>query len=207
MTTPRDVLEWHAELDTGEVEPHPAFSLYPGSTALLVIDLQARLGEAVDQAVWARTVKNTTVLLEAARRLGLPVIATEQDPETLGPTEEAVRAAFPEGLAPVRKMDFNCGALDAVRGPLRRDRRRQLVVAGMETHVCVFQSVRYLVERGFFVHVVADAVCSRGKENWRRGLELMAGAGATVTSTETVVYDLLQTAEHPEFEALTGLLR
>ncbi len=207
MTTPRDVLEWHAELDTGEVEPHPAFSLYPGSTALLVIDLQGRVGAAMPEAIWARTVHNATLLLEAAQRLALPVIATEQNPAGLGPIDEAVRAALPEGTEPVSKMAFNCGGLDAVRGPLRQGRRRQLVVCGLETHVCVFQSVRYLVERGFFVHVVADATCSRAKENWRRGLELMAGAGATVTSTETVIYDLLQTAEHPAFRALQARIK
>lgn len=207
MSTPRDVLEWHAELDTGEVEPHPAFSLYPGSTALLLLDLQTRLGAAMPEDVWAHTVRNAAVLLETAKALELPVVLTEQNPGRLGPTDATIARALPEGTEPVPKMRFGCGPLDAVRGPLRAGRRRQLVVCGMETHVCVFQSVRYLVERGFFVHVVADATCSRTEENWHRGLELMAGAGATVTSTETVLFDLLQTAEHPAFKALQARIK
>lgn len=207
MSTPRDVLKWHAELDTGEVEAHPAFTLYRESTALLVIDMQEKLGAAMPPEPWERTVRNTVVLIEVAKRLGLPILVTEQYPKGLGPTVDAVKAALPEGLVPVDKMDFSCGHLPPVRETLRRLERRQVIVCGQEAHVCVFQSTRWLVEHGWFVHVARDAVCSRRKESWRAGLDLMAGLGATLTTTETVAFDLLRTAQHPAFKEISRLVK
>ena len=202
-----DVLEWHAELDAADVEPHPAFTLYPGSTALLVIDMQERLGAAMPEKLWKRAVKNTQVLVDGARLLEVPVIVTEEYPKGLGPTVGAVRELLPSGTETVHKMDFSCAHLPDVRGCLDEHRRRQLVIVGQETHVCVFQSVRHFVERGWFCHVVSDAVLSRKKENWEVGLRLMDGAGATITSTETVLFDLMKTAEHPAFRTVSGLVR
>ncbi len=202
-----DVLEWHAELDAAEVEPHPAFTLYPGSTAILVIDMQERLGAAMPEKVWKRTTKNTRILLEAAGMFELPVVFTEQYSKGLGPTEASIKDVTSGGSKTIEKMDFSCAHLPELREFLDEHKRRQLVIVGQETHVCVFQSVRHFVERGWFCHVVSDAVCSRKKENWQIGLRLMDGAGATITSTETVLFDLLKGAEHPSFKAISSLLR
>jgi nicotinamidase-related amidase len=202
-----DVLEWHAELDTTDVEPHPAFTLYPGSTALLVVDMQERLGAAMPEKVWRRSVENTRILLEVSKKLEIPVVATEQYPKGLGPTVPEIAERLPEGTAPIEKLDFSCAHLEPVRRVLKEGRRRQLVVVGQETHVCVFQSVRHFVERGWFCHVVSDAVLSRTKENWQIGLSLMDGAGATITSTEVVAFDLVKSAEHPAFKDVSKLVR
>lgn len=207
MTSERDVLKWHAELDTTDVEPHPAFSLYRDSTALLVIDVQERLGAAMKPEVFERVVRNTVILIEVAKRMNLPILVTEQYPKGLGPTVQAVKDALPEDVIPVEKMDFSCGHLPSVRDVLRRGERRQVVVCGQETHVCVFQSVRWLVEHGWFVHVARDAVCSRTEESWKAGLELMAGLGATLTTTETVAFDLVKTAEHEAFKEISRLVK
>jgi nicotinamidase-related amidase len=202
-----DVLEWHAELDSAEVEPHPAFALYPGSVALLVIDMQVRLGAAMPEKVWKKALKNTQILLKAAEVLEIPVIVTEQYSKGLGPTDASLESALPKGTETLEKMDFSCAQLPGVRSLLEQRRRRQLIVVGQETHVCVFQSVRHFVERGMFCHVVSDACLSRTKENWRIGLRMMDGAGASITSTETVLFDLLKTAEHPAFRDLSRLVR
>ncbi len=202
-----DVLEWHAELDAADVEPHPAFTLYPGSLALLVIDMQERLGAAMPQKIWKRSLENTRILLDATKRLEIPIIVTEQYSKGLGPTEAGLREHIPPGTETIEKMEFSCAHLPKVRELLDMHRRRQLLIVGQETHVCVFQSVRHFVERGWFCHVVSDAVLSRTKENWDVGLRLMDSAGATITSTETVLFDLLRTAEHPAFKDVSRLVR
>ncbi len=202
-----EILEWHAELDSADVEPHPAYTLYPGSVALLVIDMQERLGAAMPEKVWKKSVENTRRLIDSASLLEIPILLTEQYPKGLGPTVPVVKERLPEGVQIVEKMDFSCAHLPAVREFLGAHRRRQLVIVGQETHVCVFQSVRHFVERGWFCHVVSDAVLSRSIENWRIGLRLMDGAGATITSTETVLFDLVKNAEHPSFKAISRSVR
>ncbi len=207
MTRARDILKWHAELAWEEVDPHPAYALYRTATALLVIDMQERLGAAMPDKPFEQAVANTVRLIEAAKAFDLPILLTEQYPKGLGPTVPEILEALPESAERIEKTCFSCAELEAVRDPLETNHRRQLVVVGQETHVCVFQSVRDLVEMGWFVHVVRDACVSRRKENWQLGLDLMHGLGATVTGTETVIFDLLQGADHPAFKHLSKLIR
>ncbi len=207
MTRARDILKWHAELAREDVEPHPAYSLYRESTALLIVDMQEKLGVAMPEKPFADAVTNTVRLIETAKAFGLPVMVTEQYPKGLGPTVPTILEALPEEASRVEKMDFSCAELEEIRGALEARHRRQVIVVGQETHVCVFQTVRDLVELGWFVHVVKDACVSRKKQNWALGLELMHGLGATVTGTETVLFDLLQTASDPHFRPLSKLVR
>ena len=107
-----------------------------------------------------------------------------------------------EGWAPLEKLSFDCcGAAGFEIGT------KSVVIAGMETHVCVYQTARSLASRGHLVHVVSDAVISRRPENRDVGLELMRGAGAIVTSTEVVLFDLLKGSDAPEFKAISKLVR
>ncbi|MDF1565112.1 MAG: isochorismatase family protein [Deltaproteobacteria bacterium] len=207
MTRARDILKWHAELAREDVEPHPAYSLYRESTALLIVDMQEKLGAAMPEEPFARAVKNTVRLIETARAFELPILVTEQYAKGLGPTVPAILEALPEGTPVVEKMGFSCAEVEDIQGALEARHRRQVIVVGQETHVCVFQTVRDLVELGWFVHVARDGCTSRTKENWKVGLELMHGLGATISGTETVLFDLLQTAEDPHFKALSKLVR
>ena len=207
MTRAREILKWHAELAREEVEPHPAYSLYRESTALLVVDMQEKLGVAMPEKPFEAAVANTVRLVETAKAFELPVLVTEQYPKGLGPTVPAILEALPEGSNRVEKMDFSCAELEEIRGALEARHRRQVIVVGQETHVCVFQTVRDLVELGWFVHVARDACVSRRKENWNLGLDLMHGLGATITGTETILFDLLQSASDPNFRALSKLVR
>lgn len=207
MPKARQIMKWHAQLESADFEPHPAFTLYPDSTALLVIDLQERLGAAMPEKVFARTVENAVRLIEGAKRLGLPIVVSEQYPKGLGPTVPAIREALPEDTAPFDKTDFCCAHLPPFQERLEETGRRQIVVAGQETHVCVFQTVRWLTEKGYFCHVVQDACCSRTKQNYKVGLSLMDRLGATVTSTEVVLFDLVKSASHEAFRDISKLVK
>jgi len=182
--------------------------LDPASSVLLVVDVQERLASAMPQAAMDRVVSSTLVLLESARLLGVPVIATEQYPKGLGPTvaplAEKLRAL---GVEPIDKMTFDACGEPRVTRALAQHSPRAVVLAGMETHICVFQTARELARRGVAVHVVADAVSSRTDENRGIGLRLCERAGAIVTATETVVFDWLERAGTDDFKAVSKLVK
>jgi len=173
--------------------------------AVLVIDIQSRLAPAMPADTLARVVKYTRALCGAAKELGLPVLATEQYPKGLGPVVPEVREVLPS--PPLEKVHFSCGADPAFAAALEKTGRRQVIVCGMETHVCVFQTVRDLVAHGYEVHVCADAVSSRSEEHRRVGLELCREAGAVVTTAETAIFDLLHRAATEEFKKVSPLVR
>jgi nicotinamidase-related amidase len=182
--------------------------LDPASSVVLVVDVQARLASAMQQASMDRLVSNALVLLEAARLLGVPVIATEQYPKGLGPTVDPIADRLRAmGVEPVDKMTFDACAEPRVARALADRLPRSAIVLGMETHICVFQTARELVRRGLHVCVVADAVCSRREENRTLGLALCERAGALVCPTETLVFDWLARAGTEEFKAISKLVR
>ena len=172
---------------------------------LLVIDVQERLASAMPKDGEARLERNAAVLIRAARRLGLPIVATEQYPKGLGHTVPALRELL--AAAPVEKLEFSCGASQPIAREILRTGRKQVIALGMEAHVCVFQTVRDLLRGGFAVFVPEDAIVSRTEENRQVGLHLCEKAGATLTSTETVLFDLLGVAGTPEFKELAPLIR
>jgi len=177
--------------------------------ALLVVDIQERLLPAMPGDDAARMLRNTALLIQAADQLGLPIVVSQQYPRGLGPTVAAVETA----LAPAKqvhrfdKLEFSTAAAPPF-GPLAASLGRdQWIVCGMETHVCVYQTVRDLIARGWATHVCADTVCSRTPLNWELGLRLMQQAGAIVTSAEACVFDLLGRAGSDEFRALSKALK
>ncbi|HWO26758.1 MAG TPA: isochorismatase family protein [Kofleriaceae bacterium] len=193
--------------------PSPALALSRSRAALLVVDIQERLIPAMPAEVVARVIRHTSILIDAAARLGLPIVVSQQYPKGLGGTvpaiEEALAAVGTAGAAIHRfdKLEFSAAAAPAFAALAPRLGRDQWIVAGMETHVCVYQSVRDLAARGTSVHVVADAVCSRAKSNWRIGLGLAERAGAILTATEVCVFDLLGRAGTDEFRALSKAIK
>lgn len=187
--------------------PDRRLALDRQDAVLLVVDVQERLSAAMPAPELERVLRNTRLLVEAAKTLGLPVLVTEQYPRGLGPTVAALREALPPEAAPVEKVKFSCAAVDEVARRLAETGRHQVVLAGMEAHVCVFQTARDLSRDGFVPFVPRDAVCSRTAENHAVGLDLMREAGATITSTESVVFDLLGAAGTPEFKKLSALIK
>ncbi len=177
--------------------------------ALLVVDIQERLIPAMRADDVARVIKQTQILIQAARVLGLPIVVSQQYPKGLGatiaPIEEALAGAAQ--LHRFDKLEFSAAIAPAFVALAPQLKRDQWIVCGMETHVCVYQTVRDLVARGLATHVVSDAVCSRADANWKIGLDLAARAGAAVTSTEVVVFDLLERAGTEQFKSLSKAIR
>jgi nicotinamidase-related amidase len=181
-----------------------SFMLERDHTVLLVVDIQERLAAAM--ADREKVVANAGHLIAAAKLLGVPIVHTEQYPRGLGPTVPELRAAL-EPAAPIEKLTFDCCGEATFAPALGATRRSTVVVCGMETHICVLQTVLGLLAGGMTVHVAADAVCSRSPENARTALELMRDAGAVVTCTETVMFQLLVRAGTPEFKAIQARIR
>lgn len=180
-------------------------SLDRDNSLLLLVDVQVKLASAMPQPAYARFEKNAALLVKTAQRLQLPIIATEQYPKGLGPTVPGLRELLAE--APLEKLEFSCGAAKPIARKILQTGRRQVIVAGMETHVCVFQTVRDLLRGDFAVFLPQDAVLSRTEENRQAGLHLCEKAGATLTSAEATVFDLLGVAGTPEFKDLAPLLK
>lgn len=182
--------------------------LLPTQTALLIVDVQEKLAPAMPADTLERLVKNTTILLDTAKTLGVKVIASEQYPKGLGPTIPALASKLGElGVTPLPKMTFDACSDLAISRALTDTGARAVVVVGMETHVCVFQTARELVKRGYNTYVVADAVSSRREENRVLGLSLCERAGAVITPTETVAFDLLEVAGNDAFKTVSKLVR
>ena len=181
------------------------FFLDRNQAVLVVVDVQEKLCVAMNQEVLAMLTKNVGILLEAAKVLGIPVVVTEQYVKGLGPTLPVLREKI-DGQA-YEKMTFSCCGDPAFLNRLAGLGRKQVIVTGMETHVCVLQTVLELLERDYRVHLVKDAVMSRRKDNWFSGVETSRNAGATVTSTEAALFQLLRVAGTEEFKTLSKLVR
>ena len=182
------------------------FFLERDKAALVVIDVQEKLCLAMDEQVLQRLTKHIGILLETARELNVPVLVTEQYVKGLGSTlpELAEKAA---GAPCFEKMAFSCcGSAEFVE-KLKASGRTQVIVTGMETHVCVLQTVIELRDAGFEVHLVKDAVMSRSKRNWQTAIEAMTLTGAVPTCTESVLFQLLKVAGTDEFKKLSRLVR
>ena len=174
--------------------------LQPDRTALVVVDVQEGFRKAIPD--FERVAKATATLIEGAEAMGIPVVVTEQYPKGLGETAEEVAEHLPEGTEPLEKVVFS--AADAEGFDLGG--RDQALVCGIETHVCVNQTVLDLLDAGSEVQVAEDAVGSRTEENKRIGLHKMERAGAVLTSVETALFELLGRAGTDEFKTVQKLI-
>ncbi|MGH7328091.1 MAG: isochorismatase family protein, partial [Polyangiaceae bacterium] len=182
--------------------------LVPKKSVLLVVDVQERLAPAMPKEALDRLIKNTLLLLDAASELGVPVVVSEQYTKGLGPTIAPIADRLKnKGISPIEKMTFDAAGEPRVLAEIQKTSPESVIVAGMETHVCVFQTVRSLTEHGYATYVVADAVSSRTEENRALGLRLCERAGGIVTPAETVAFDWLERAGTPEFKAVSRLLK
>jgi nicotinamidase-related amidase len=182
--------------------------LDPGACAVLLVDVQERLSAAMEPQAMERLLKATLVLLDAAKALGVPVVASEQYPKGLGPTVAPIAAKLHErGVTPIDKVTFDACEEPRIAAALAQTSARAVVIAGVEAHVCVFQTARELAKKGIDVRVVADAVASRQTENRVVGLGVCERAGAVAMPMESVVFDWLRKAGTDDFRFLSKLLR
>ncbi len=171
---------------------------------LLVIDVQEKLAPVMTDP--RRVILNNTRLMRAAARLAVPVVVTEQYPQGIGPTVFDLREHMPAGSA-LPKMHFSCADDPAIWARIEQSGRNQIVIAGIEAHVCVLQSALGLLARGFQVFVVADACASRRVENEILAMDRLRQAGAVVGSVEMVLFEWLHQAGTPEFKDLIPLIK
>ncbi|WP_018232652.1 hydrolase [Thioalkalivibrio thiocyanodenitrificans] len=174
---------------------------------LLIVDMQERLAGAMDSAERESALRAAGILAQAAGQMDVPVVVSEQYPRGLGPTVDALHRQFPDTTRILEKIAFSCCGDSGILDALNAARRPQVVVCGMETHVCVLQTAMDLLEAGFQPFVVEDAACSRNPANKVNALHRLRQAGAVVTNCESVLFEWLRDARHARFKALTALIK
>jgi nicotinamidase-related amidase len=171
---------------------------------LLVVDVQ----DAFLKAIWEpeRVVENSLKLIEAAKVLSVPTLVTVQYSQRMGGTTQALEEAL-VGCECIDKMTFSCLGSEAFASALDATGRRQVLICGIETHVCVNQTAHDLLARGLMVHIAQDAVSSRTESNWRIGMQKMRDSGCVITSTEAAIFELLRDASRPEFKRILPIVK
>lgn len=174
--------------------------------ALAVVDIQEKLLPPIFQK--ERMVRNSQLLIRLAKILDLPVLLSTQYSKGLGATIPEIASLLPE-VAPLEKNEFGCFNNDAYCARMKSlpGDRNTLLVCGMESHICVMQTALGALNSGYIVHVASDAVSSRTELNWQVGLERMRAAGAVISSTEMMIYELLRTSSGPAFKEMLQHLK
>jgi nicotinamidase-related amidase len=172
---------------------------------LLIIDIQEKLVRACKDADTIG--KKSSILAGTASILKLPTIVTEQYPQGLGGTVEELKAQFAEDTAFVEKTSFSALREAGFAEKIASYNRKQVILCGIETHICVYQTCLELLEAGYEVFVVKDASSSRKEFEHQTGLDLMKQAGAKLTCVEVVLFELLKGAKHPDFKAVQSLIK
>lgn len=181
-----------------------------GLSQLIIVDMQTRLITAMPQDDSQATIKNAGILAQASAMLEVPVIITEQYPQGLGNTVPELLALLPSlkpaNLMPVEKLTFSCMAEPKFSRQLTRD-RSQVVLAGVEAHICVLQTALSLIAANKQVFIAEDAVISRNPANKANAIARMRDAGCIITNTESIVFEWLGKAEGDAFKAISKLIR
>ncbi|MFZ0479701.1 MAG: hydrolase [Terriglobales bacterium] len=181
-------------------------ALVPEQCALIVVDIQEKLLPPIWEK--ERLVRNAQLLIRLAGVLKIPALVTTQYMKGLGNTVPEVASLLPE-TPPIDKLMFSCFGSEAFCSPLKRlpGQRTTVLLCGMETHICVMQTALGALREGYMVHVASDAVSSRTELNWHIGLERMRAAGAILSSTEMMIYELLRSSGAPAFKELLPYLK
>jgi nicotinamidase-related amidase len=189
--------------DSTEVARRP---LEAEQCALIVVDIQQKLLPPIFHK--ETLVKNSQLLVRLAKILSIPIMMTTQYSRGLGATVPEVASLLPE-ITAIDKLEFGCFGSDAFRAGLRAlpGSRNTLLLCGMETHICVMQTALGALNDGYLVHVASDAVSSRSEWNWRIGLDRMREAGAVISSTEMMMYELLRCSGTAQFKEMLSYLK
>lgn len=174
------------------------------SAVLIVIDIQGNLFEVMQSK--EELLANAIKLVKGAKIFNLPIIITEQIPEKLGQTLPILSQEL-AGTATISKDSFSCWGNIQFKEKIESFGRKEIIIFGIECHVCVYQTASDLIHYGYDVYVVADAVSSRTKENSATGIEAMNNSGAHITSTEMVLFELLRSAGDAKFKEIYKLVK
>lgn len=172
--------------------------------ALIVVDFQGNLAHSMYEK--HPLFENAQKLIKGAGVFGIPIIVAEQTPDKLGPTIPEIDNLL-SGIQHISKTSFNCCDNDRFMQKLKSLDRKQILMSGIETHICLYQTTMGLLNMGYEVHIVSDATSSRTVRNRNIGLEKMKDGGASLTSTEIVLFELLVTAEHEKFREIIKIVK
>lgn len=173
-------------------------------TVLFIIDVQDRLVNMLKNS--DEIVRNNSILARSAKLLGLPVIASEQYPKGLGSTITEV-SEYIDTDCVFEKTSFNALAEQNIKDKLSETGRKNVILTGIETHICVYQTALALSDAGYNVYVVKNAVSSRKSKDYKTALELMRDFGVKLTCVETVLFELLKSSKHPDFKEIQSLIK
>ena len=175
--------------------------------ALVVVDVQEKMLAAIGTAPPEAILDKIHRLVGTAQTLGLPIIYTEQYPQGLGPTEAGLKAGLASATGPIVKTTCSCWRDENFRAALQRADRPQIIVAGLETHVCIQQTVMDLIRVDYQVFVPADAIGSRFSGDMNVSLDRMRTAGAEISTTESLIFELIERCDHPKFREVLKLVK
>jgi nicotinamidase-related amidase len=173
-------------------------------TALLIIDIQEKIFRVMQNS--ELIIQNAIKLIEGFRILGTHIFVTEQYPKGLGETEIRLKEVF-QGIKPIQKMTFSCSGAEELFNTLKEKQIKQVVLAGLESHVCVQQTALDLIANGFQVRLAADACSSRKEMDFNTALSRMRHAGVIVTTTESVLFELLNVCGTDEFKKISKIVK
>ena len=173
-------------------------------TAVVLIDVQGKLAEIVHES--EQLLDSTEKLIKGAQILEVPILWLEQYPKGLGPTKEQLKQHLTD-QTPIEKIAFSGCKCDEFQEQLKKLDKKSYLVAGIETHICVYQTVSELLAQGKEVEIVVDCVSSRTLANKEIGIEKMKQLGAKVTSVEMALFELMETAKHPKFKEISNLIK
>ena len=171
---------------------------------LAVVDVQGKLAQLMHGK--DALVKNIQILIQAARILEMPILWCQQVPDALGPTVPEIAELLAD-IEPANKATFSCCGTEQFNAKANALRRSQILLCGIEAHICVYQTAVDLLARGFNVNIIADAVSSRTLENKQIALNRLSAEGVSVSSVEMAIFELLRTAEHPKFRRIAKLIK
>lgn len=175
-------------------------------SCLMVVDIQERLTAAIPDKVSSRLTTNTLILLDAANRLEIPVITTAQYPKGLGPVEAQIKDRLPDASVHYEKTSFSCLGADGLKQHLAAINKKQIILAGIEAHICVLQSALDLSANNYDVFVVTDAIAARKLTSYDVAIVRLNKAGINIVNTESVLFEWLRDAAHPAFKPLSKLI-
>lgn len=175
-------------------------------SVLLLIDVQEKLVAAMTQQVQGVIVERINILMTAATKLSVPVMVTEQYPKGLGNTVKQLAEQFTDEVVVVEKTQFSAASVAEFTQSLEPLDKKQVVIVGMEAHICVLQTALALQGMGFQVFVVEDGVSARSEENKSNALQRLRDAGVIITNVESVIFEWLENANHTQFKTLAKLI-
>ncbi len=181
------------------------FFIEPENSILLIVDFQEKLAKAMKEEVLEVVVKNTVKIINLARIYSIPILITEQYPKGLGNTLPQIKELVEN--EPLEKIHFSCALEEIFINKIKEYNKSKIIITGMETHVCVWQTALDLLARDYLIFIPKDAVCSRRKEDWKTGLSLIQNAGGVITCAETLIFQILRKAGTPQFKQMLEFIK